>query len=121
MGDVVADPYGEQLEDHSILQFTKFSIVASRKVLMASMFDQTSLDEEMQMEGTRPDLGPAWQGLGHTCTPPNAKDDCTPWPEIRDHRINVSAVTGDLATGASSTSSQRIKPGSSSRALAQIA
>ena len=63
VGDALADPYGNYLEDLSILQYNTFTVVASRKILMASKFDKTSLDEELELESRRPHLGSAWYGF----------------------------------------------------------
>lgn len=63
VGDALADPYGNYLEDLSILQYNTFTVVASRKILMASKFDKTSVDGELELESRRPQLGSAWYGF----------------------------------------------------------
>ena len=90
VSDALADPFGKYLEDVTVLQYTTFSVVASRKVLMASTFDKTSLDEEMEMEVLRPDLGPAWLGRGLPAFRSNDKDEWASAPEV-DHYIKISA------------------------------
>jgi hypothetical protein len=92
VGDALADPYGKYLEDLTILQYSTFTVMASRKILMANKFDQTSLDDELELESRRPQLGPAWFAL-----PPFAGEDKVASPA---GMVNVLVTSSPLLSPA---------------------
>jgi predicted membrane chloride channel (bestrophin family) len=70
LGFILQDPFGEDLQDLSVMHYVTYTVQMSRRILEGQARPPCSEEEETELDSQRPDLGPGYhQGHVEPLTP----------------------------------------------------